>query len=92
MINRKIQAAVLSLALLLPSGTAFASYHRHHVSQAGGAAVGAIAGALLDRHKPLEGAAIGAAVGLGVQSLRNHQAHRYYDHRHHYYRTYPDRY
>lgn len=79
MFAKKIQAAVLSVALLLPAGSAFAAtkhhrrHHRHHYSQTRGAAVGAVAGAVIDHHQPLKGAAIGAAVGLGVQALRNHK-------------------
>ena len=82
MFARKIQAAVLSIALLLPAGSAFAAtkhhyrhHHRHHYSQTRGAAVGAVAGAVIDHHQPLKGAAIGAAVGLGVQAIRNHKEH-----------------
>ena len=80
MIARKIQAAVLSIALLLPAGSAFATtrhhrHHRHHYSQTRGAVVGAVAGAVIDHKKPLKGAAIGAAVGLGVQAIRNHKEH-----------------
>ena len=80
MFARKLQAAVLSFALLLPAGSTFAAsrhhrHHRHHYSQTRGAAVGAVAGAVIDHHQPLKGAAIGAAVGLGVQALRNHKEH-----------------
>lgn len=80
MFARKLQAAVLGLALLLPAGSTFAAtrhhrHHRHHYSQTRGAAVGAVAGAVIDHHQPLKGAAVGAAVGLGVQALRNHKEH-----------------
>lgn len=87
--NMKIKAAVLSLALMLPAASMFASthyyyrnghrvyyttyrHHRHHYSQARGAAIGAVAGAIVDRRHPLTGAIIGAAVGEGVQAVRNH--------------------
>jgi hypothetical protein len=84
MTNRtRVQAAVLSFALMLPAGNTFAvthhhrhtttihHRHRHHYSRTRGAVVGAAAGALLDRHKPLKGALIGAAVGNAVQEVRN---------------------
>ena len=73
-LNKKIQAAVLSLALFVPAEATFArttAHHRKHYSQAGGALVGAAAGALIDRHKPLRGALIGAAAGEVVQYERN---------------------
>jgi len=82
-LKSKITAAVLSLALFMPAGSAFAvtrhhrraysstTYHRKHYSQAGGALVGAAAGALIDRRHPLTGALIGAAAGEGVQYYRN---------------------
>ena len=73
--NMRIQAAVLSLAIMLPAGSAFARTrrHRHHYSQTRGAVVGAVAGAAIDHRKPLKGALIGAAVGDAVQVLRNHK-------------------
>src|SRR5713226_735896 len=56
-LTKKISAAILSLALFMPAGSAFAitrhhhrrtysstTYHRKHYSQAGGALVGAAAG------------------------------------------------
>ena len=81
-LTMKINAAVLSLALFMPAGSAFArtrhrrayastTYHRKHYSQTGGALVGAAAGALIDHRHPLTGALIGAAVGEGVQYERN---------------------
>jgi len=82
--NKKIQATMLSLALLLPAGGLFAQPHhyyyrhhhaRHHYSQARGAVIGAVAGAAIDHRQPLKGALIGGAVGEGVQILRNHKAH-----------------
>jgi len=80
--SKRIQAAVLSLAMLLPAGAAMAkthhhktthstTYHHKHYSQTGGALVGAAAGALIDHKHPLTGAAIGGALGLGVQYERN---------------------
>ena len=75
--NTRISAAVLSLALMLPAGSAFAVTkhyrHRHHYSQTRGAVVGAVAGAVIDHKKPLQGALIGGALGAGVQAIRNHK-------------------
>ena len=83
---RKIQAAVLSLALLAPAEGAFAAtrhhrrhhrttvtrvHHRHHYSETRGTLVGAAAGALIDHHQPLKGALIGGAIGNVVQKVRN---------------------
>ena len=84
MTNKKaIQAAVLSLSLMLPAANTFAYTrhttthrvyrHRHHYSQTRGAVVGAVAGAVIDHRHPLTGALVGAAVGDGVQVLRNHK-------------------
>jgi len=80
-LSKKIQAAVLSLALFVPANAAFArthhrrtyssTYHRKHYSQTGGALVGAAAGALIDHRHPLTGAVIGAAAGDLVQYERN---------------------
>src|SRR5205085_6466843 len=86
MTSKRIQAAVLSVTLLLPAGTAFGAtryHHRHHYSQARGAAIGAVAGALLSHGQPLKGAIIGGAVGEGVQALRNHQENIKHRHRYH---------
>ena len=77
MITKRLQAAVLAVALMLPATSSFAATHhrrhRHHYSQTRGALVGAAAGAVIDHHKPLKGALIGAAVGEGVQMIRNHK-------------------
>jgi hypothetical protein len=79
MATKKIQAAMLSLALLLPAGSTFAATHyhhyrhRHHYSQTRGAVIGAVAGAAVDHHQPLKGALVGAALGEGVQMIRNHK-------------------
>jgi hypothetical protein len=80
MVTKKIQATLLSFALLLPAGNAFAvthhhRHHRHHYSQARGAVIGAVAGAAVDHHQPIKGALVGAALGEGVQILRNHNSH-----------------
>ncbi len=82
---RRIQAAVLSLALLAPAGGAFATtrhhrhhrvtyvtrVHRHHHSETRGTVVGAAAGALIDHKQPLKGAVIGGVIGNVVQKVRN---------------------
>jgi hypothetical protein len=81
MATNKIQAAVLSFALLLPAGSTFAAthhyrhhyYHHHHYSQTRGAVIGAVAGAVVDHRQPLKGALIGGALGEGVQMIRNHK-------------------
>jgi hypothetical protein len=74
----KIQAVVLSIAMLLPAASGFAKTrhhrHHHHYSRTRGAAVGAVAGALIDHKKPLKGALIGAAVGNAVQAVRSHKS------------------
>jgi hypothetical protein len=80
--TKKIRATLLSLALLVPVGSAVAQpnyyshhhyyRHRHHYSQTRGAVIGAVAGAAIDHRQPLKGALIGGAVGEGVQMLRNH--------------------
>ncbi len=95
MVGKRVQAAVLSLTLLLPAGTAFArTPHRHrrtvavqsytytrphHYSQTRGALIGAAAGALIDRHHPLTGALVGGALGEAVQYTRN--VHERHKHR-----------
>jgi len=85
MIGKKLQVAVLSLALVVPAGSSFAktrhhhystsshTTHRHHYSQARGAVIGAVAGAVVDHHHPLTGALVGGALGDAVQAVRNHR-------------------
>jgi len=90
-LTKKIQAAVLALAIMAPAESAFAitRHHRkttrtttthrrpHHYSQTRGAVIGAVAGALVDRRHPLTGALIGGALGEGVQYERNvHERHK----------------
>lgn len=88
MTTRKIQAALLSFALLLPAAGGFAQtqhyrhYQRHHYSQTRGAVIGAVAGAAIDHHQPIKGAIIGGLLGEGVQSIRNHNAKKHYYRRH----------
>ena len=64
--------AVLSFALALPAAdamamtrhrvhhTTYVRHHRHHYSETRGAAVGAVAGAVIDHKQPLKGALIGS--------------------------------
>ena len=72
MIGTKIQAAVLSVALLLPAETALAKKH----SRIRGTVVGAVAGALVAGKK---GAVVGAVAGNAVQAER----HKLYVKKHH---------
>ncbi len=92
MVTKRIQAAVLSLTLLLPAEAALARTHHHrraavrshtaqrsrphHFSQRRGALIGAAVGAAIGHKKPLKGALIGAAVGTGVQYERNRRERR----------------
>jgi hypothetical protein len=63
----KIQAAALSLALLLPSASAFAKSYHHH-SKLKGAVVGGAAGAAVAGKK---GAVAGGALGALHQHHKN---------------------
>ena len=73
---KKIQAAVLTLALLVPADAAFARTHRkHHYSRTRGALIGAAVGATVAHKRALKGALIGAAIGDAVQYERNKKAH-----------------
>jgi hypothetical protein len=90
-LTRRLQAATLSLALLMPAGEALAAthhtkhhyarttysthHHRHHYSQTRGALVGAAVGAAVTHN--VKGALIGAGVGTAVQYERNdHERHK----------------
>jgi uncharacterized membrane protein len=76
MIGKKIQAVVLSGALLLPASPALAKKH----SRTRGTIVGAVAGALIGGKKnAVKGAVIGAAAGNAVQVAR----HKQYKKKHH---------
>jgi hypothetical protein len=70
LISRKIQATVLSAALLLPAGAAFGNDWSKPDSRTKGTVIGAVAGALIGGKK---GAIVGAAVGNGVQAVRHNQ-------------------
>jgi len=78
MIARKLQAVVLSGALLLPAGGAFANDWSKKDSRTKGTVIGAVAGALVAGKK---GAVIGAAVGNGVQAARHSQHRKKHRHR-----------
>ena len=73
--TKKIQAAVLSLALVLPSAGAFAkTRHYHHYSRTRGSVVGAVGGALIAGKK---GAVVGALLGNAVQAERTKQSKKH---------------
>src|SRR5258706_6756423 len=72
MIGRKIQAVVLTSALLLPASPALAKKH----SRMRGTIVGAVAGALIGGKK---GAVVGAVAGNTGQAAR----HKQYKKKHH---------
>ena len=69
-LSKKLQATVLSAALLIPAGAAFGNDWSKSDSRTKGTVVGAVAGALLGGTR---GAVVGAAVGNGVQAYRHHQ-------------------
>ena len=74
MIGKKLQAVVLSSALLLPASPALAKKH----SRIRGTVVGAVAGALVGGKK---GAGIGALAGAGGSALYTYKLrkrHRHY--------------
>ena len=79
-LNRKLQAAALTAALLLPAGTAVAqvSWSKPD-SRTKGTVIGAVAGGLVAGKK---GAIAGAVLGNGVQAYK-HSHHRHRHHRHH---------
>ena len=64
--KNKISAVALSIAMMLPAGSALAKKH----SRVRGTVVGAVAGALVGGTK---GAVVGAALGNGVQYERHKQ-------------------
>ena len=82
-LNRKLQAATLAAALLLPAGTAVAQISwAKPDSRTKGTVIGAVAGGLVAGKK---GAVVGAALGNGVQAYRHSQHRRvsHTAHRHH---------
>lgn len=81
MTSKRIQALVLTSALLVPAEGALANDWAKHDSRTKGTVIGAVAGALVGGTK---GAVIGAAVGNGVQYARHSQhRHRHVRHRTH---------
>jgi uncharacterized protein YcfJ len=74
---KKIQAAILTAALLVPSSAAFARTrrHYHHYSRMRGTAIGAVAGAVVDHKHPVKGAIIGGALGNVIQYERTKHSH-----------------
>ena len=75
-LTRKLQAALLTTALLVPAGSAMAqvSWSKPD-SRTKGTVIGAVAGGLLGGTK---GAIIGGAVGNGVQAYRHTQYRRHH--------------
>lgn len=73
MTMKKVQAAVLAMALLTPASSALAASHHHkkHHNRTAGTAVGAAAGALIDHKHPLTGALLGGALGNAIQYQRS---------------------
>ena len=84
LLSRKLQAVVLSGALLLPAGAAMANDWSKSDSRTKGTVIGAVAGALVGGKK---GAVVGAALGNGVQAVRHNQ-HRKKHRRHRHVATY----
>ena len=88
-LTRKLQAAVLSTALLLPAVPAVAQVSwAKPDSRTKGTVIGAVAGGLVAGRK---GALVGAVVGNGVQAYRHTQDRRTVRHiarhrRHHHHR------
>jgi len=82
LIHKRIAAAVLSAALLLPASSAFGNDWTKHHSRLRGSTIGAAAGAVLGP----PGMVVGAAIGNGVQYARgsghHHHAHRHHRHHH----------
>ena len=82
LIHKRIAAAVLSTALLLPATSAFGNDWTKHHSRTRGTTIGAAAGAVLGP----PGMVVGAAIGNGVQYARgaghHHHAHRHHRHHH----------
>lgn len=79
LISRKVQAVVLSGALLLPAGAAFGNDWSKGDSRTKGTVIGAVAGALVAGKK---GAVVGAALGNTVQAARHQQHRKHRRHRH----------
>jgi uncharacterized protein YcfJ len=72
MIAKKLQAAVLTASLLVPSSAALArTRHHHHYSRTRGTVIGAVVGAAVDHKHPLTGAVIGGALGNVIQDQRS---------------------
>jgi hypothetical protein len=76
--NRRIQACVLTAALLVPAATAFGNDWTKPQSRTRGAVIGGAVGTLAGP----PGVVAGAAIGNGVQSMRHHASHHRH-HRHH---------
>jgi len=79
LIHKRIGAAVLSAALLLPATSALGNDWTKHRSRTRGTTIGAAAGALVAGPP---GAVLGGVIGNGVQHAR-HLGHHHRHHRHH---------
>ena len=77
--SRKLQAIVLTAAMLVPASTVLANDWSKPMSRTRGAAIGGTIGAVAGP----PGVVVGAAVGNGVQSVRHHAATHHRHHRHH---------
>ena len=79
--NSRLLAGVLAAALLLPATTALGNDWSKPKSRTKGTAIGMVAGAIVAGPP---GAAIGAAVGNGVQAVRQQSTARHHRHHRHY--------
>lgn len=80
MMKHKVVAALLAGSLMLPAATAFGNDWTKPKSRTRGAVIGGTIGALAGP----PGVVAGAAVGNGVQRLRQHHVSH---HRHHHHRN-----
>ena len=78
-INRRIQAMVLTAAMLVPAAAAFGNDWTKPHSRTRGATIGGAVGALAGP----PGVVVGAAVGNGVQAVRHSQSRHHTRHHHH---------
>ena len=77
--SRKLQAMVLTAAMLVPATAALGNDWSKPMSRTRGGTIGAAVGALAGP----PGMVVGAAVGNGVQSIRHHAATHHHYTRHH---------
>ena len=72
-ISKKLQATILSAALMIPAGAVFANDWSKPDSRTKGTVIGGVAGALVGGTR---GALVGAALGNGIQAVRQHNDRR----------------